>query len=388
MDYNDVLDELEGLSKDVLLERAIANTNLLYDMIKKNLAGKVDMEQMFTILFPGIIYIGTGVDGRVDKAEYEMAVKFFEAFKVQVLELSQFRQVAETMSSRENIESLLSTVKYFLSDGIMGADTEVFQKKYIEFVACVILFNESIDSKEIEFLKRFCDMCNDISNNNYNSASSIGNSGNDYSFENSISTVEDLDVEIVRHNAVLTKDDDEYYLSVGVELKNPNVSRIANNVNVRIIIKDVSGRILETSEKRIDNIDSNSMFYYGDEICIRSGRPANYTVQVNTDEFVDGPANSTFAQGITFSHYNLDRSGRNYTEFSCNVHNGYNVKLSVTSYFVFYDANNNIVGGCNGYLWNSLYPNSEDVFSQSLYTVANRSTVRASASFDFYDLMD
>lgn len=213
------------------------------------------------------------------------------------------------------------------------------------------------------------------------SASSIGGNAS----SSGISSSSAQPVSIVKKGFSLSKDDYNTYLSVGAEIKNPNVDKCASDVTIRVIVKDKSGRILDSREDTIQYIDSNSVFYYGAELRFSSGTPDSYQITVNCDEYVPSPANSTIARGISCSHYNLEKARwGNSTTFTGNVSNNYNKRLFTDLYFVFYNGAGEIVGGAR--TSESLFGQSEDTFSIYLNTTADRKTVRFSPSFDFMSL--
>lgn len=248
-------------------------------------------------------------------------------------------------------------------------DDDVYEKLAIA-IACILMHDGDLKGKEEYFLSLFVEDVDDSDDDDNSS---------DLSSETE-------NVEVVTYKGNITNKDGTWYFTIGAEIKNPNKAHCARNVNVRVMVKDNSGRILETSENTIDYIDSNATFYYGDEFSIDRGSPANFTIQANCDDFVGAPEDSTFAQGIKCSHYNVSTTRWGDIEFTGNVHNNYNKKLYVELYFVFYDGAGKITSGTNTRV--SLYGNSDDGFETYLRTNVTRENVRCSASFDFMELLD
>jgi hypothetical protein len=315
-----------------------------------------------------VLCAAIAADGDVGDSEYELYTELCNSIDLPARPMSALLEYAQNSDSVvEMFSGIVVKLKPIFNN--LG-QAEAFDN-FAFGVACILFDDDSVEGSELDLLKCFVD---DAGNS---SASSSGKS---------FASSKTLDVKLVEYQATFTRDDDGYYFSVGAELKNPNVEHCARNVHVKVMVKDSSGRILETSENTIDYIDSNATFYYGDEFYIDRGVPSNYTVQVNCDEFVSAPANSNFASGISCSHYNVSTNRWGTTEFTGNVHNGYNKKLWVELYFVFYDASGKITGGTNTRL--TMYGNSDDSFDTRLNTAGKRDKVRCSPSFDFMDLVD
>ena len=372
MTVNEIVKSLEGKTKKQI-------TALLDSYLDKY---KATMDKIFTLtpnpefaetFTYGFIYM-CAVDGSINDKEYDL-------YKYCVTKLGY------TPKDKAYCQAFLGgnpTVMQSLGKQIVDTVKTInnidnsFVETYANLAACIFNSNGVIEARELDYLKSLFDE----DTNNASGSSSISSSsslGNDSA----------KDVVLKRMGATFTSDDKCSYLNIGVEISNPNLSKCARHVQVKVIVRDSNSRILETNTDVIDYIDSNSLFYYGVEINIYRGSPANYEVQVHCDDFVNAPENSTFSSGIVLSHYNVDKSSwSDRRTFTGNVKNNYRKKLNVDLYFVFYDKSNNIVGGCNTSVWN-LYGNSEDCFEIDLDAYPNEAAnVIGNASFDFMDLVD
>ena len=313
------------------------------------------------------------VYGIIEDSEYKFYAEYMSKIGSEVKSLEYCKNYHNAMNE-DNIKSLASTIR------TMGGIDDSFLDTYKRMAACIFLMN-TYDDEEINFIEEI-DNGVDVSSN----TESVGQSSVS---SNTISNNSTEPVKLERMGANLTSDENYSYLNVGVEIRNPNKTKCAKNVEVKIIVKDANNRILETNTYTIDYIDSNKLFCYGAEFYIERGSPANYTVQINCDEYVDSPADSTFANGIEVSHFNVEKSNWGDSRiFTGNIENKYNKKLDIDLFFVFYDADNNIVGGCRTSKW-GMYGNSEDGFEISLDAYPqNTNTVTAHAAFNFMDLMD
>ena len=365
MTINSIKNELKGLNEEQLINKAselLREVSAFFDEANKIVKGKkFDLDFIELILVCAI-----ASDGEMDRDEYSAYEELCQCVGVKSRSYSDCLNFINTGVDAVDVIKDFPQILRGLFETAERMD--VFEKLTIA-VACLLMNDGNIEGKELDMLQLFI---------NDGSTSGVESS--------SLSSSQTKKIQIVKFDGTMTRDDDKYYISVGAELKNENVAHCARNVNVKIIVKDSSGRILETSENRIDYIDSNAVFYFGDEFYVDRGTPANYSIQVNCDDFVKAPANSTFSDGITCSHYNLRNDSWGDTEFTGNVHNAYDKKLYVDLYFVFYDSDGDIVGGTNTYV--SLYGNSDDVFSSWLHTNTERDKVRCSPTFDFTDVVD
>ena len=380
MDVNKLLDSVEALSKEELTSKALEDVKVFIDGINnydKDVGLNLDSTDFVNSSVKFFLIMVAGVDGRIDQSEYELLHKVYDVAGVEDLDIDTVRNILNMLNNAPEIcERTFSTLMSLVKIVDDTHDTDICGA-VLEMVACFFAYNGSIDSAEVNLLNKL----NSHAETGYvdDTEHSAGGTGN-------VSASSDKKLEILNHDATLSSDDGIYYLSVGAEIQNPNAKRIAQEICVKIIVKDSSGRIIETAEEWIKHIDSNSIFFFGKEIRIDNGKPDNYSIQVNCEEFVDGPENSTFAKGIECSHYNVSKDRWGDTLFTGNVHNNNNQTLNLELFFVFYDDSGKIVGGCNTYIGN-IFGNSDDGISVTLNTYANRSKVSASPSFNFYDLV-
>lgn len=365
MTIYEVKKQIAGLTKEQRIEKA---TSYLVDFIDccdeatSQFGLSVDFRDIVSLTLCAAIIS----DGELDRSEYNVYTKLCDAINAEAKSYVQCQGFSENSSE---FVSLFEELSESMSGAFIAEHQRENYDKFIVALACLLSDDGEIEGDELRLLSFFVEE---------DSSSYIGSS--------SLSSSRTKDVELVTYGANMTRNDDRYYFTIGAELKNPNIEHCARNVSVKVMVKDASGRILETNEDIIDYIDSNATFYYGNEFSVDRGRPENYTVQVNCDDFVKSPANSTFADGITCSHYNVDTTRWGDTEFTGNVHNGYDRKLWVRLYFAFYNASGEITGGA--FTSSSLYGNSDDGFDVLLSTNIDRDKVRCSPTFDFMNLMD
>lgn len=372
MTINDIKRQLAGLTQTQKEEKAVSLIKEFAE-VNRELSSLLEASGNsfdFVGLAETFLSLSLTADGCINHSKYDLYVEMCDAIDAE----SRTYDFCETLLSSRyqtigSFEQMSGPVK-----NIYGAfNQRQALNKFVLATACLISNNDEFSEYGLRLLRCFIDDNDD----SFNTVSS-GNQRN-------MSSSEPEDVQLIKHNAVMARDDNDYVLSVGAELKNPNKNRCARNVRVKIIVKDNAGRILATSENTIEHIDSNAIFYYGDEFSIDRGIPANYTINVNCDGFVGAPENSTFADGITCSHYNLSKDRWDRTIFSGNVHNAYSQRLWTTLFFVFYDSAGNITGGTNTTV--TLYGNSDDVFECRLDTTAQRDKVFFSPGFDFTDVV-
>lgn len=374
MNLQAIITKVKRLTKRELVDLCINNLEELEETLDNIDLSQINMtkEDINEVIATSVMVVMNS-DGNVEYEEYELAKKIFNILDIECYNIEKFRIMCDQLmesggkDAPKSIYSLLN---------IMDSDSSESKNLYIELLVCIALYNGRLDDKEIEMLE------NAINEGNQSTSNSSKNELNEKNKKNN----ETQNIKILRHNATLIKGEYQYYLSVGAELLNPNLAKVARFVEVKIVVKNSSGRILETSKTSIDCIDSYSKFYFGEEISIDNGVPSSYDIQVYCDSYVDSPEKSTFAKGIVTSHYNLQEDRWGDVNFTANVSNKYNENLRVSMFFVFYDSNDNITGGANTYV-GTIYGHSEDNIDISLTSNVKRNSVRESASFDFFDLL-
>ena len=393
MNIDDFLDKVEGKDKAELLQIIKSDLDCLLEVaeyIESASNGEITKDDMFKAdgVFGYFISLASFIDGRIDTGEYEFAKELFSYLGYELSDIGDVRELAQNLTQAGYLED---TIKINVGWCKFAEDSEGALNAILELCSCIFACNGAIDSKEVEFLNT---MIYYYENEDEDEDGDDETEEYDASMEMVLDSSEDSYVErepdrqpiLSKHNGIVTRNDDYYYLSIGAEIINPNMSRVACNTAVKIIVKDNNGRIVKSYNDTIYCIDSNGIFYYGVEMYIDNGVPSNYQIQLCTDSFVNGPECSTIAKGITFSHYstNTDRWGT--TTFTSNVHNSYEKKLRINAYFVFYDKAGNISGGTQGWV-GEVFPNSDDNIETCLRTSAERSVVKASADFDFFELL-
>lgn len=380
MKSDELFDKLESLNKEELLDVAKKDIKILIDVINK-CTTEVDLKLDDCIsILKNAIKFATGVDGRVGKDEYDFVSSLLKYCNCDIQSLEEFRTfVGSCVEEKLDIKVssfILEICKYAAE--ILNNDVSY---NFIELIACIFLCNGALDSKEIENINILFKLLENGEDTKSNTTKNDVICEDDDEENN-----EDEPVKLIHYNQSLIKDGTVYYLSLGAEIKNFNLFKIAECVTIKIIVKNSTGRIIKTEEEEIEYIDSNSMFYFGTEIKIDSGIPSNFSINIYTERFIEGPKDSNFAGGISYSHYNIEKNSWGAYKFTANVHNNYNVKLSLSSYFIFYDNKDQIIGGIDYYV-GSIYGNSDDEISKTFYAGKNCSKVRASSSFDFFDLV-
>lgn len=365
MTINELKNHVSGLSENEILVNSISLVRRFLsvgDEMNAKLGEGFDFRNVLSMIFSAAIT----ANGELGVNQYAMYRVICDNNNIEAKEYEDCQEILPNASAYiDNFQNIGNGLRNVFAN--IG-QSEAFDDLCV-VIASLMIYGGSLEGEEIRLLSYF--VGEEVATGNFSSPQ--------------VSSTQD--VKLVDYAATFTRKDDCYHFTIGAELKNPNTKHCAKSVRVKVIVKDAAGRILESSENTIEYIDSNATFYYGDEFRIDRGTPANYSVQVNCDEFVSAPENSTFANGIACSHYNLNTNRWGSIEFTGNVRNGYNKKLWTTLYFTFYNSAGKITGGANSRTL-VLYGNAEDVFEIYLDTSISRDKVRCSPAFDFMDLVD
>lgn len=375
MTISEIKRQLEGLTKAQREQKAIAAieafTNEVEPVLKIYAQYGIDVQSLRDI--PSLFFGGAiAMHESFGLSEYNTYSRFCASAKLSARPYGECQGLHTGASHMLNLAT--TTVDSMKDIYGRAGKQDVFEKLAFP-IACLMYGDNGFTDNGIQYLSLFAN--NDIGGGVVN-----GKFGH-------VAVNKPQDVELVQHNATITQTDGGYYFSVGAELKNPNKAYTAQDVNIRIIVKDARGKILATNDNMLLFIDSNATAYYGEELWIDRGTPSSYTVQVNTENYIpssDPEDNVALANAISCSNYSVDTNSWGSTVFSGEVRNRINKKLHVDLYFVFFDSAQRITGGTNTTMW--LYGNSTDAFEIYLRTKAQRQSVRFTPSFDFTDMLD
>ena len=81
------------------------------------------------------------------------------------------------------------------------------------------------------------------------------------------------------------RDGDAYYLSLGVDLENPDAEQSAINVNLDITLKDASGKVITVIKDRIFSIPPKGLYHYGVTRQIRGVGVASITAVAKASSY-------------------------------------------------------------------------------------------------------
>ncbi len=157
MDVNKLLDSLEGLSKEEISAKAVADANKLIEMIRlydKDTDAGVDPVEFANSAVKFFLIMVAGVDGRIDQSEYELHCKVYKAAGVEDMDLDTVRGVLQMLKSASEIEertysTLMSMAKIVDDNHNNGACDSI-----VELSGCFFAYNGSIDSSEIALLEK------------------------------------------------------------------------------------------------------------------------------------------------------------------------------------------------------------------------------------------
>lgn len=357
MTINDVKRQLVGLTKAqkvdkalLLIEEFLKESNVILVALKES----PDTVSFFSMSVTGILNAAVIADGCLNHSKYEAYVKMSNALscapvKYEMLEMTiplrfiaieRCSVIAEQLKNVYAVPNLLDTLD-----------------KFVLALACLMGSEGEFEDNELRLLANF------FRNNDEPDIVIIQSSGGSTSFHNG-----------------------KYYVSFGAVLRNPKKTLYARNVHVEITIKDASESIIASSQRTIEYIDPDALFFFGDEFAVDRGEPSNFEVTASCSEFVDAPENSRFSDGISCFNYELSKGDFGERVFFGNVQNGYSKKLRATLFFVFYDSTGKITGGTNTTI--TLNDKATERFECYISCSFNIDKVCFSPGYDFMKLID
>ena len=164
----------------------------------------------------------------------------------------------------------------------------------------------------------------------------------------SFHVIEDEPIKIVKHGASFYRTRYDNCLSFGLELFNPNKSRIAKRVEIEINILNRNNAVIDRRNYTINQILPNSKAYLGEEM---SGIPIdafNYNVNVKCTSFYEMVFDESYPK---FDTKKVSMNNDGYaTHIKYNVINTSDIPVrNGNAYLVFKNENKEIVGGCAAY---------------------------------------
>ena len=176
------------------------------------------------------------------------------------------------------------------------------------------------------------------------------------------------------------REGDAYHLSLGVDIENPNLDRMARNVVIDVTLKDKDGNIITTVGDRVECIDPSVVYHYGVTKKIRGAAVASIAVTAKAGSHLR--LQTPLMKHIALSELKLSRNN-NAMQFSGKMTSRYQSNLhSVILHYQFLDANNKILGGGSEWIFDGVKA-GQTVLFESKVSVSVPRAAKAVYSFDF-----
>ena len=212
--------------------------------------------------------------------------------------------------------------------------TDDFVHPYVDVLIEFVKEDGNIDDSEMAYMNLMLDSIKNVMSF-YQSA--VGNDDSDDS--------EELPLKVIKTGGTMgPKDSDgDFNILLGVDIQNPNPTKLASNVSVEITLKDANGRIVEVINDSLYCIDAGATFHYGVEKKWIHGDVKNFSASAYAREYID-VGDKTFMDGAVFSNFSLAH-GDNDCDLSGQLKSNYN--KGIDKCYVYYQFINDgkIVGG-------------------------------------------
>ena len=183
------------------------------------------------------------------------------------------------------------------------------------------------------------------------------------------------------------RDQESYYLSLGVDIENPNLDRLARNIQLDIVLKDKEGNIITTIGDKLESLDPGAIYHYGVTRKIRGNAVASFSASAKAASHLK--LVTPIMKHIELSGLRLKKNGEG-MHFSGTITGKYDVPLrSMTLHYQFLSAQNKILGGGSEWVLDGLEPGgTRQVDSQIALPIEGAAKVVYSVDFDVVQLLE
>lgn len=183
------------------------------------------------------------------------------------------------------------------------------------------------------------------------------------------------------------REQDTYYLSLGVDIENPNTDRLARGIQLDITLKDKEGEVITVIGDRLESLDPGAVYHYGVTRKIRGNAVASFSATVKAASHLK--LQTPIMKHVDLSGLRLRRSGEG-MHFSGEMTGKYDVPLrSMTLHYQFLSAQNKILGGGNEWVLDGLEPGgTRHVDSKIALPIEGAAKVVYSIDFDVVQLLE
>ena len=183
------------------------------------------------------------------------------------------------------------------------------------------------------------------------------------------------------------REQDSYYLSLGVDIENPNLDRLARGIQLDIVLKDKEGNVITTIGDKLESLDPGAIYHYGVTRKIRGNAVASFSATAKAASHLK--LQTPIMKHIALSELRLKRNGEG-MHFSGNMTGKYDVPLrSMTLHYQFLSVQNKILGGGSEWVLDGLEPGgTRQVNSKIALPIEGAAKVVYSIDFDVVQLLE
>ena len=183
------------------------------------------------------------------------------------------------------------------------------------------------------------------------------------------------------------REQDSYYLSLGVDIENPNMDRLARGIQLDIVLKDKEGKTITTIGDRLECVDPGAIYHYGVTRKIRGNAVASFSASAKAAGYLK--LQTPIMKHMELSELRLKKNGEG-MHFSGTMKGKYDVPLrSMTLHYQFLSAENKILGGGSEWVLDGLEPGgTRHVDSKIALPIEGAKKVVYSVDFDVVQLLE
>ncbi len=183
------------------------------------------------------------------------------------------------------------------------------------------------------------------------------------------------------------RDGDAYYLSLGLDLENPNTDRMARGVQIDITLKDREGKIITVIRDRLDSLDPAVIYHYGITRRVRGAAVGSIAATAVATSYLS--LQTPIMKHFTLSDLRLKRASDE-MQFHATVTGEYDKPLhSLTLHYQFLSRENKILGGGSEWLCAGLKPETPtQIVSRVAVSIKDAAKVVYSMDFDAMELVE
>ncbi len=180
--------------------------------------------------------------------------------------------------------------------------------------------------------------------------------------------------------SVSRREGDSYYLSLGVDLENPNPEKMARGVGIDITLKDKEGQVITVIRDQLESLDPGAVYHYGITRKIRGAAVGNISAVARASSYLT--LTTPIMKHFSLSGLRLIRSAEG-MQFFATVAGEYDVPLrSMTLHYQFLSRENKILGGGSEWVSAGLAP-GETAKLESRIAVSIKDAAKVVYSIDF-----